>query len=100
MIAASATRLRRRPIGTRSIPASEAYFNRAATPANNTSMPIFTGTLPSVNQFLMRAIATVARPGWAGLSGRAGEAARGRGAAPGMDWVSGGGTAGVGASEY
>ena len=67
-IAAPATPARRNSIGALSQPWSVAYFSNAATPANNTSTPIFTGTLPSVNQ---RLILSTPRPMKSGVgSGR------------------------------
>ena len=58
---------RRTSIGTRSQPASAAYFSSAATPRNSTSTPTFTGTLPSVNQRFTRASAMATGSGAAGL---------------------------------
>jgi hypothetical protein len=48
--AATAIAARRNSIGNRTQPSSSAYFNAAATPKNNTSMPSLTGTLPSNSQ--------------------------------------------------
>src|SRR5690606_19133407 len=50
--AAAATADRRNATGNCNRPWSEAYFSSAATPASATSTPIFTGTLPTVNQRL------------------------------------------------
>ena len=83
-------------MGTCSMPASAAYLSKAATPANNTSMPIFTGTLPSVNQRVMREVRTVAASGCTGAWGATGAMMLGRGS----DAGNGGGAAGVGASAY
>ncbi|KAG0910434.1 hypothetical protein G6F31_021552 [Rhizopus arrhizus] len=50
--APTVTPARRSSIGSTSQPWSLTYFSSAATPASSTSMPILTGTLPSVNQRL------------------------------------------------
>ena len=83
---------RRSSIGTVSQPWSLAYLSSAATPASSTSMPIFTGTLPTVNQRLIARAATVnasgveggggveARGGAVGMRGTCGKGG-GRGAA-------------------
>ena len=111
-IAAAAMPLRRSSIGTRSQPWSAAYLSRAATPANSTSMPILTGTLPSLNQrrivlparsnqsgSLLRTagaatvVATVAGTGSGGAAGRAA-----RGGSGGSGGSGGGGAMMVGVS--
>ena len=53
-MAARATPSRRNSMGKVNQPSSAAYLSKAATPANNTSMPTLTGTLPSVNQSLIQ----------------------------------------------
>lgn len=53
--------------GMRIQPWSLAYFNNDATPANNTSMPTLTGTLPSVNQRFTALAARAIGPGSDGM---------------------------------
>src|SRR5688500_13633356 len=62
----------RSSIGIRSQPWSLAYFSSAATPASNTSMPILTGTLPTVNQRLTARMAKSKTSGFVGVRGGGG----------------------------
>ncbi len=60
-MAAAATPARRSSTGTRNQPWSLAYLSNAATPASSTSMPIFTGTFPPLNQRPTARASTVKR---------------------------------------
>jgi len=55
--------------GNVSQPSSDAYLSNAATPANSTSMPILTGTLPTVNQRCSARNASATIPGREGRTG-------------------------------
>ena len=70
--AATVTPARRSSIGSTSQPWSLTYFNNAATPASSTSMPILTGTLPSVNQRLTAPMPRSMKFGSAGSEGNGG----------------------------
>ena len=91
---AAAMPAKRNSMGRVNMPWSSAYFSNAATPASNTSMPIFTGTLPTVNQ---RFTARAASVNTSGVAGGGGVAGRGGGAAAarGVAGIGGGATAGV-----
>lgn len=91
---------RRSSIGNTSQPWSLTYFSSAATPASSTSMPILTGTLPSVNQRLTAPMPRSMKLGSAGSEGSGGctgiggtgggAAGRGTGASTGAASRSGG----------
>ena len=78
--AAAATPASFNSAGIANQPWSAPYFSSEATPASNTSMPIFTGTLPTVNQRCTARIAMVAMPGAAGFAGCGRGIGRGTGA--------------------
>ena len=105
--AAAATPARRSSGGRVNQPWSAPYLSSAATPANSTSMPIFTGTLPTVNQRCTARTAVVAKSGREGATGRGGRGGIGGAAGAGVgvwgaDGIGGGpaarsGAAGAGA---
>ena len=73
-------------------PWSLAYLSSAATPASSTSMPILTGTLPSVNQCLIAPMIRSPMPGPCGGAGGTGALAAATGM--GADAGNGGGRRG------